>query len=425
MVELQLLNKILQNGDPSPIVLNRLDDSFFPQYPKEFDFIKSHYEEHGNVPDMASFLDHFPSFEVIKVNETDRYLIGELYKEHNGDVLAAAFNKVRALLQQNRVDEAMEAYKKAEEGLTQGRALQSTDLVKDTSRYQDYLDRTQDFRKFYISTGFPELDAIVGGYDRQDELALVVARTNVGKSQWLMKSAVAALKQGLNVGMYSGEMSERKVGYRFDTAMSGIPNGSISHGNIGIKQEYEKYIGELPSMAGSGSFKVITPQSIAGPANVDALKAFIEKERLDILFVDQISLLEDQRRGKTPTEKYANISKDLKLLQTMKRIPIVSVSQQNRTASESGNADTTQIAMSDRLGQDATMVVFLEKKDAVIKMTLVKSRDSENGKSLNYNVDFNTGKWQYIPEEGDGNPDKPSDYESRYEPNPDAGEDCF
>ena len=425
MVELQLLNKILQNGDPSPIVLNRLDDSFFPQYPKEFDFIKSHYEEHGNVPDMASFLDHFPSFEVIKVNETDRYLIGELYKEHNGDVLAAVFNKVRTLLQQNRVDEAMEAYKKAEEGLTQGRALQSTDLVKDTSRYQDYLDRTQDFRKFYISTGFPELDAIVGGYDRQDELALVVARTNVGKSQWLMKSAVAALKQGLNVGMYSGEMSERKVGYRFDTAMSGIPNGSISHGNIGIKQEYERYIGELPSMAGSGSFKVITPQSIAGPANVDALKAFIEKERLDILFVDQISLLDDQRRGKTPTEKYANISKDLKLLQTMKRIPIVSVSQQNRTASESGNADTTQIAMSDRLGQDATMVVFLEKKDAVIKMTLVKSRDSENGKSLNYNVDFNTGKWQYIPEEGDGNPDKPSDYEARYEPNPDAGEDCF
>lgn len=425
MVELQLLNKILQNGDPSPIVLNRLDDSFFPQYPKEFGFIKSHYEEHGNVPDMASFLDHFPSFEVIKVNETDRYLIGELYKEHNGDVLAATFNKVRTLLQQNKVDEAMEAYRKAEEGLTQGRALQSTDLVKDTSRYQDYLDRTQDFRKFYISTGFPELDAIVGGYDRQDELALVVARTNVGKSQWLMKSAVAALRQGLNVGMYSGEMSERKVGYRFDTAMSGIPNGSISHGNIGIKQEYERYIGELPSMVRSGSFKVITPQSIAGPANVDALKAFIEKERLDILFVDQVSLLEDQRRGKTPTEKYANISKDLKLLQVMKRIPIVSVSQQNRTASESGNADTTQIAMSDRLGQDATMVVFLEKKDAVIKMTLVKSRDSENGKSLNYNVDFNTGKWQYIPEEGDGNPDKPSDYEARYEPNPDAGEDCF
>ena len=422
MVELQLLNKILQNGDPSPIVLNGLDNSFFPQYKAEFDFVKSHYEEHGNIPDMATFLDHFPDFEVIKVNEGDRYLIGELYREHNGDVLASAFNKVRTLLQQNRIDEAMDAYRKAEEGLTEGRALQCTDLVKDTSRFNDYLDRTRDFSKYYISTGFPELDAIVGGYDRQDELALVVARTNVGKSQWLMKSAVAALKQGLNVGMYSGEMSERKVGYRFDTAMSGLPNGSISHGNVAIRQEYERYIKELPESVKAGSFKVITPQSIAGPANVDALRAFIEKEGLDILFVDQVSLLEDQRRGKTPTEKYANISKDLKLLQVMKRIPIVSVSQQNRTSSESGSADTTQIAMSDRLGQDSTMVVFLEKKDPVLKMTLVKSRDSENGKTINYNVDFNTGKWQYIPEEGDGNDSKPSDYESRYEPAADGGD---
>ena len=105
MVELQLLNKIIQTGDPSPIVLNGLDNSFFPQYKSEFDFVKSHYEEHGNIPDMATFLDHFPDFEVIKVNEGDRYLIGELYREHNGDVLASAFNKVRTLLQQNRIDE--------------------------------------------------------------------------------------------------------------------------------------------------------------------------------------------------------------------------------------------------------------------------------------------------------------------------------
>lgn len=426
MIQLQVLNRILQKHDPSLIVLNNLGDDFFPQYKNEFRFVKNHYETHGCVPDMESFLDHFPSFEVIKVNEPDSYLISELYREHNGDILAGAFNKVRELLGKNEVEEAMEVYRKAEDGLQTGRALQCTDLVKDTSRYHDYLDRTQDFKKYYISTGFPELDAVVGGWDRQDELAVIVARTNVGKSQMLLKCAASALGQGLNVGLYSGEMSERKVGYRLDTLLSGISNGAISHGNVSVKQSYGKFIEGLPSMfGGKGCLKVITPQSISGPADVGALRSFIEKEGLDILFVDQISLLEDQRRGKTPTEKYANISKDLKLLQVMKRIPIISVSQQNRTTTESGNVDTTQIAMSDRIGQDATMVIFLEKKDAVLKMTLVKSRDSENGKTINYNVDFNTGKWQYIPEEGDGNDSKPDDYESRYEPSPDAGGDYF
>ena len=424
MIQLQVLNRILQKNDPSLIVLNGLDASFFPQYESEFGFIRGHYEKYGKIPDMASFLDRFPSFETIEVNETDSYLIDELYRERNGNVLAKAFNKVRVLLQQGNVDDAMAEYRKAEQGLSSGRSLQSTDLVKDVSRYQDYLDRTRDFGKYYINTGFSELDSVIGGFDRQDELALVVARTNVGKSQWLMKSAVASLKQGLNVGMYSGEMSERKVGYRFDTAMSGISNGSISHGSLSVKQEYEKYIESLPSSVKRGCFKVITPQSISGPADVNALGAFIDKENLDILFIDQISLLEDQRKGRSPVEKYANISKDLKLLQTMKRIPIVSVSQQNRTATESGSVDTTQIAMSDRLGQDSTLVIFLEKKDSIIKMTLVKSRDSENGKVFEYNVDFNTGKWQYIPKEGD---DSPAIDASRYEPteNEASGEDCF
>ena len=53
---------------------------------------------------------------------------------------------------------------------------------------------------------------------------------------------------------------------------------------------------------------------INGPAGVSALRAFIEKEKLDILFVDQHSLLEDDRKAKNPVDKAANISRDLKNL---------------------------------------------------------------------------------------------------------------
>jgi replicative DNA helicase len=352
---------------------------------------------YNNICDLTTFLNSFPKFELIEVHETPQYLIKALFDDYNTRKLAETFNKIRTLLIDGKVSEAMTLYQTAQEGLSSGVSLQCVDIVKDTSRYDDYVERTKDFNKYYISTGFKELDSIVGGFDREEELATIVARTNMGKTWLLLKCALSAAQQGLRVGIYSGEMSERKVGYRIDTLLGHISNGSITHGNDNVLLDYKKYIDELPSLI-KGSIKVLTPKMINGPADVNSLRVFIEKENLQALFVDQFSLLEDQRKGKSPTEKMSNISKDLKNLQVLKRIPIISVSQQNRTVVEDG-ANTTQIAQSDRIGQDSTMIIFMEKKDNLIKLILVKSRDSENSKTLSYVVDFNLGTFTYVPDE--------------------------
>jgi replicative DNA helicase len=398
MIQLQFLNYVLNSKDTSLIVLNNLNDEHFSDYKGEFNYVKRHLDKYGNVPDMETFLSSFSEFEVIKVTETPQYLIEALFTDYKSRKLAEVFNKVRTLLLNNKVDEATLLYQQEADNFHVGVSLQSVDILKDTSRYDAYLERTKDFNKYYISTGFRELDQIIGGWDRQEELATIVARTNYGKSWILLKCAAAAARQGLKVGIYSGEMSERKVGYRIDTLVGHIPNGSLIHGNISIQLEYEQFIKELPTMF-TGSLKVLTPNMINGPADVNALRLFIEKEELDILFVDQLSLLEDFRHGKTPVEKAANISKDLKNLQVLKRVPIISVSQQNRTKNEGGGVDTTQIAQSDRIGQDSTCIIFLEKDEDIIKLNLVKSRDSANGKILSYLVDFNKGDFTFIPEE--------------------------
>ena len=56
MIQLQVLNKILQTGDASLITLNNLDVGYFSEYPKEFNFIKSHLDQYGNVPDLSTFV---------------------------------------------------------------------------------------------------------------------------------------------------------------------------------------------------------------------------------------------------------------------------------------------------------------------------------------------------------------------------------
>ena len=419
MIQEQVLNHILNTKDSSLIILNRLDDSFFPNYKNEWNYIVNHFNTYGVIPDKESFLNSFPDFDLINVNEPLQYLVDELYKEHQSNQLATTFNKVRKMLLDNKIEDAVDLYKKAYEDLAVGVPLTSVDILKDTSRYDAYIERLTSFDKYYVRTGLPELDSIIGGWDREEELATIVARTNVGKSWLLLKFAVAAAEQGLNVGVYSGEMSERKVGYRIDTLIQHISNGALIHGSSNIQNDYKTYIENLPTRF-KGSIKVLTPNMINGPAGVTTLRAFIEKDNLDILFIDQHSLLEDDRKAKNPIERASNISKDLKNLQVLKRIPIISVSQQNRSSTENG-VGSEHIAQSDRIAQDSTIILFFEKhKDdnSLLDIDLVKSRDSVNGKKLTYKVDFNKGDFIYMSS-GD------EKLQTRYEDNDSEDESVF
>lgn len=397
MVQLQLLNKILKEKDSSIILFNNLTEDFFSDYPNEYNYIVRHLNEYGNIPDEVSFLNKFPDFQIIPVTESTRYLLDELYNDYNTRFLAKTFNQVRSLLNSGKTEEAMQVYTNAYKDVTKAVHMDSVDILEDTSRYDDYVEKCKDFTKYYIRTGFKELDDLIGGWDKDEELATIAARPGVGKSWILLKMAEAAVQQGLKVGLYSGEMSERKVGYRFDTLSGHISNKSLLRGNINVEGQYKTFIEGLKDKY-KGSLKVITPSMISGPAGVTALRAFVEKEKLDILFIDQHSLLEDDRKARNPVEKAANISRDLKNLQVMKHIPIIAVSQQNRSEF-SNSPSTANIAQSDRISQDSTVVIFLEQKDGVLTLHLSKARDSVNDKHLKYACDFDKGIFQYMPEE--------------------------
>ena len=422
--QLQVLNKVLQTKDFSLIELNNLTEDFFFNYKAEFNYIKNHYEKYQSVPDKLTFISVFPEFDIIEVTEPDNYLIEQLYKDYNSSFIASRFNQIKKLIEEDKTDEAMAYLVNSVDNLHQGSAIQSHDLLSDTSRYDRYLERVANHDKYYIRTGFPELDNIIGGLDRENENMVIAARTGIGKTWTLLIMAAAAVQQGLRVGIYSGEMSVDKVGYRIDTIIGGINNNIITRGiDTSVQMQYKNYLENLKkgiySKDGRGALKVLTPNDIAGPATVAALRAFVDKEHLEILFIDQYSLLEDTSHTQSSHERVANISKAVKNLQVMKRIPIVSVAQMNRTKNDDGEKDTSQIGLSDRIGQDATCVIMLDRereyldeqktqvKDDKLIMDITKSRDGGTGK-LVYKANFNTGKFLIL------NPNEPTDA-SRYE----------
>lgn len=398
MIQLQFLNYLLSSKDASTLIEHNINEEFFSDYVDEYRYIKEHLDTYGTIPDQVSFLNKFPHFDIVEVHEPVPYLIESLYKDRNTRRIIETFNNVSKLVKEDKIDEVSHILSDFAEAYNNtSKSIEAVDILRDTSRYDAYVERCSDFDKYFIKTGFKELDDIIGGWDRNEELATIVARSNMGKSWLLIKFAQAAVEQGLRCGFYSGEMSYNKVGYRFDTLLSHISNKSLTKGNIEVQNDYKRFLDNLPGRF-SGCLKVLTPVMLGGSAGVSDLRAFVERENLDILFIDQHSLLEDDRKARTPVEKASNISKDLKNLQVMKKIPIISVSQQNRTSTENG-VGLEHIAQADRIGQDSTIVLFFEQKDGLGTLHLIKSRDSENMKKLTYLVDFNTGKFEYQEEQ--------------------------
>ena len=142
---------------------------------------------------------------------------------------------------------------------------------------------------------------------------------------------------------------------------------------------------------------------------------------LDILCVDQHSLLEDDRKARNPVDKAANISRDLKNLQVLKHIPIIAVSQQNRNSIDENVSKTANVAQSDRISQDSTVLIFLTQKDGVLTLDLAKARDSVNNKQIQYAVDLNKGFFEFIPNDTNASPETMTALRNEF----DTGDDTF
>ena len=401
LTQLQILNLLLNKKDTS--LLSILDSKQFSQYKNEFNFISNHYKQYQQIPDIQSFLKVFPDFEVIQVTESKEYLLKTLNNEYNEEFLAKTFNSIRDLLLKGKTEDAMTVLSKAASKADSSKQFEALDILTDISRYDEYIDKCNNFEDHFVSTGFKELDASFGGgIDRDNAYFVISARPGVGKTLVMIKFITAAVQKGLRVGLYEGEMTANKIAGRFDTMISHISNSAINHGGSHVANKYKTYLEELRKNT-KGDFFVLTRDMIReDKMTVDVLRSFVDKYELDMLFVDQISLLDSTSWSSKSFEQVAEISRDLKKLQVQKHIPIVVASQQNRDKIEDGSfAGTQNISMSDRIGQDATEVIYISKKDNIMTFNIAKARDGCKKYTMSYDVNIDKGEFIYIPDEDD------------------------
>ena len=402
MVELQIISKILKDKNLSLLTLNNITDDYFITYQSEYEFIKNHVYNYGNVPDRETFLAKFPDFTIVEVSETDKYLIDTFNEEHLYAKAVPVVNKIAELMQTD-ANAAVEYLNSQLESLKVRSAVMGTDIISQArKRYEEYEEMKANPEKFQISTGFDQLDRIIGGWRRGEELVVMFARTGQGKSWLLIKSLQHAWRQGYRVGLIEPEMSDIKTGYRFDTLFGHLSNRSMVRGEE--LPGYSEYIDDLEKR--ETPFFVVSPKEFNRKITVSKLRSFVETNNIDILGIDGISYLTDERmkRGDNRTTQLTNISEDLMDLSIELKLPIIVIAQSNREGAGQDEAPALEnIRDSDGIAYNCSIAISARQKDSKAELNVLKNRNGVTGDKLSYLWDIDTGKFVFVENEDDDN----------------------
>lgn len=273
-------------------------------------------------------------------------------------------------------------------------------------RYNAYLTRTNDPNSF-IPTGFPELDKLIGGWSKKDgELAAILARTGIGKTWCLINSCVAAWKAGYRCGFISIEMGPDAVGYRIDTMLSGLSNSALRRGDAVDMRAYNQYLTDVKEKEG---ILFRTKKDFDGHITPSAIQRWINAQHLDIVFLDGIGYVENERKGagnKSEASSITDVSEDLMAVSTDTLCPIVLTIQANRgsTIDKSQNPALEHARGSDGVGINASFMASIAYPDdshQLLRMEVLKCRFGQTIGTYLYDWNPDYG---YIESRGDDTP---------------------
>lgn len=222
-------------------------------------------------------------------------------------------------------------------------------------------------------------------------------------SWMLMKFLVEAWKQGKRVGLYSGEMSHIKLGYRFDALFDHYSNKALVQGYQ--VDGYEQYIQNMKNL--KNPFIIITQKEFGGRPTVQKIKNFVEENNIEILGIDQYSLMEDGRASfRDPTRlRLAHIAEDLFLLSSEYRIPVLGLAQANRQATQKENEidapGLENIKESDDIAHNSSKCIGMRQSSFGLVLDVIKNREGKVGDKLLYNWTIDSGNFTYIPSPDD------------------------
>lgn len=404
LVEYEVLCAVLRDNNWLWWAEQGVTDDHFSYGKAAWQYLGERWRRYGALPDVALFLEAFPDYVVDPAGVgSSAELCAALHEAYAHRLLRDSVAKIEALAEQDALAAAASWAGEASAVLRQlERRTVGMELAGGAPRWTSYQERVALKGVFGISTGLPELDEILGGWEPRT-LTTVIARPSEGKTWLLLYWLVQAWMAGKRVLLYSGEMDAVTVGFRCDTWRGHFSNLGLLRGRMALGREdhpltaadYQAYLRDLETAP--GALRVVTPGDLGGrPLTVSRLEALIEQWKPDLIGLDQLSLLEDERaaRGDNLRIFYAHLTADLFQLAVRRELPIILLHQAGRAAATDDEEapSTEHVAESDAILQNSShLLAFRRLGQQQLKLSVRKNRHGEPGKEILCLWDINYG----------------------------------
>jgi len=241
-----------------------------------------------------------------------------------------------------------------------------------------------------VATGFVDFDRRTGGL-RGGDLVIVAGRPSMGKTTLAINMAEnVALDPNVkgSVLIFSMEMPSEQLMTRMLSSVGGVPMHDIRSGRIS-DQDWVRITSATSQLAEARIFIDESPGLT--PTELRARSRRVKREHgLDLVVVDYLQLMQVTGTKENRATEISEISRGLKALAKELNVPVIALSQLNRSVEQRENKKPvmSDLRESGAIEQDADMILFIYREEVYDKNTprkgeadidLAKHRNGETG----------------------------------------------
>ncbi len=238
-----------------------------------------------------------------------------------------------------------------------------------------------------VPTGFTDLDEITCGLQK-GELIVIAARPSMGKTSFMLNVAEnVGMGNKMPVLMFSMEMSALQIAKNMLCSTAEVDAHLMRTGMIS-DQDWVK----LPMAMANLSESPISIDDTPGLGLLEIrakARRFKSQKNIQLIIIDYLQLMEGNS-AESRQQEITSISRGLKSLARELNIPVVAISQLNRSVEqrEGHKPRMSDLRESGAIEQDADVVMLLHREDyydpmknpGLVELNIVKQRNGPTGK---------------------------------------------
>ncbi|MEZ5593808.1 MAG: replicative DNA helicase [Gammaproteobacteria bacterium] len=211
-----------------------------------------------------------------------------------------------------------------------------------------------------IPTGWADFDEKTAGLQRGD-LIIVAGRPSMGKTTFAMNIAeYVAIQAREPVAVFSMEMPGEHLAMRMMSSLGQIDQHRIRTGKL-EEDDWPRLTSAIQLLSDAKLF--IDDSSALSPMEVRARARRLQREhgQLGLVMIDYIQLMQVPGNAENRAQEVAEISRSLKALAKELKVPVIGLSQLNRSLEQRADKRPvmSDLRESGSLEQDADVICFI------------------------------------------------------------------